>query len=93
LPTLFDVPVQVKNHAPKHPDIRVALASDPSVSAVGKVRAVAPRADPVTGTFAVRVRLMSAFHRTPDAPVQLRCSTATMRIPKTSEGVASCIRT
>jgi hypothetical protein len=93
LPALFDVPVQVKNHASKHPDIRVALASDPSVSAAGKVRAVAPRADPVTGTFAVRVRLMSAFHRTRDAHLKLRCSTATVRISETSEGAASCIRT
>ena len=29
---VFDVPVQVKNSAPKHPDIRVTLASDPSVT-------------------------------------------------------------
>ena len=55
---VFDVPVQVKNSAPKYPDINVALASDPSVTAAGKVREVAPRADPVTGTFAVRVRLI-----------------------------------
>ncbi len=55
---VFDVPVQVKNSAPKHPDIRVALANDPAVTAAGKVREVAPRADPVTGTFAVRVRLI-----------------------------------
>jgi RND family efflux transporter MFP subunit len=56
---VFDVPVQVKNSAPKYPDIAVALASDPSVTAAGKVREVAPRADPVTGTFAVRVRLIN----------------------------------
>jgi RND family efflux transporter MFP subunit len=55
---LFDVPAAVKNAAPKHPDIRVALASDPAVTAAGKVREVSPRADPVTGTFAVRVRLI-----------------------------------
>jgi len=55
---VFDVPVAVKNSAPKHPDIRVVLASDPAVTAAGKVREVAPRADPVTGTFAVRVRLI-----------------------------------
>ena len=31
---------------------------DPKVSAIGRVREVSPRADPVTGTFAVRVRLI-----------------------------------
>ena len=31
---------------------------DPAVSAAGKVREIAPRADPVTGTFQVRVRLI-----------------------------------
>jgi len=55
---VFDVPVQVKNSAPKYRDIRVALVDDPAVSAAGKVREVSPRADPVTGTFAVRVRLI-----------------------------------
>ncbi|HRI16929.1 MAG TPA: efflux RND transporter periplasmic adaptor subunit [Burkholderiaceae bacterium] len=39
-------------------DLNVSLAMDPKVSAVGRVREVAPRADPVTGTFAVRVRLI-----------------------------------
>jgi RND family efflux transporter MFP subunit len=71
---LFDVPVQVKNAAPKNPEIRVALASDPSVTAVGRVREVAPRADPVTGTFAVRVRLI-------DPPAAMRLgSTVTGRM-------------
>jgi RND family efflux transporter MFP subunit len=71
---VFDVPVQVKNSAPKNPDIRVALASDPGVSAAGKVREVAPRADPVTGTFAVRVRLI-------DPPAAMRLgSTVTGRM-------------
>jgi RND family efflux transporter MFP subunit len=36
----------------------VALAMDPKVTAIGRVREVSPRADPVTGTFAVRVRLI-----------------------------------
>jgi len=39
-------------------DLSVALAMDPTVSAIGRVREVSPRADPVTGTFAVRVRLI-----------------------------------
>ena len=65
---VFDVPVQVKNAAPRHPDIRVVLASDPSVGAAGKVREIAPRADPVTGTFQVRVRLI-------DPPAAMRLGT------------------
>ena len=36
----------------------VALAMNPKVTAIGRVREVSPRADPVTGTFAVRVRLI-----------------------------------
>jgi RND family efflux transporter MFP subunit len=39
-------------------ELNVSLAMDPAVSAIGRVREVSPRADPVTGTFAVRVRLI-----------------------------------
>ena len=39
-------------------DISIALAMNPKITATGRVREVAPRADPVTGTFAVRVRLI-----------------------------------
>jgi RND family efflux transporter MFP subunit len=71
---VFDVPAQVKDSAPGEPDITVALSSDPKVTAVGKVREVSPRADPVTGTFAVRVRLL-------DAPPAMRLgSTVTGRM-------------
>jgi RND family efflux transporter MFP subunit len=55
-------------------DLSVALAMDPTVSAMGRVREVSPRADPVTGTFAVRVRLI-------DPPPTMRLgSTVTGRI-------------
>ncbi len=57
---VFDVPAQVKDSAPANPDITVALTSDPKITASGRVREVSPRADPVTGTFAVRVRLIDA---------------------------------
>jgi RND family efflux transporter MFP subunit len=56
---VFDVPAQVKNSAPSSPDITVSLVSDPAVTAQGQVREVSPRADPVTGTFSVRVRLLN----------------------------------
>lgn len=70
---VFDVPAQIKDLALPDPrivvsagraataagtDLTVALAMDPAVSALGRVREVSPRADPVTGTFAVRVRLI-----------------------------------
>ena len=72
---VFDVPAQVKDSAPRNPNITVALSSDPKVTAAGRVREVSPRADPVTGTFAVRVRLI-------DAPPAMRLgSTVTGRMP------------
>jgi RND family efflux transporter MFP subunit len=62
---VFDVPARVKDAAPAEPEIEVALASDPTVTALGRVREVAPRADPTTGTFDVRVGLA-------DPPVAMR---------------------
>jgi RND family efflux transporter MFP subunit len=55
---VFDVPARVKDAAPANPRILVALTGDPKVTATGTVREVAPRADPITGTFRVRVRLL-----------------------------------
>ena len=55
---VFDVPARVKDAAPARPTITVALTSDPAVVANGTVREIAPRADPITGTFRVRVRLI-----------------------------------
>jgi RND family efflux transporter MFP subunit len=54
---VFDVPSQVKESAPRQSAITVALVNDPKITAQGKVREVSPRADPVTGTFAIRVQL------------------------------------
>ena len=89
---VFDVPAQIKDSAalaPQEgaapaarcgPEITVRLASAPKVTAKGRVREVAPRADPVTGTFAVRVRLI-------DPPPAMRLgSTVTGRI--TLEGTS-----
>lgn len=47
-----------KRGAASSQDLSIALAMNPKITATGKVREVAPRADPVTGTFAVRVRLI-----------------------------------
>jgi RND family efflux transporter MFP subunit len=71
---VFDVPAQVKDSAPRNSDITVALVNDANVTATGKVREVSPRADPVTGTFAVRVQLI-------DPPPAMRLgSTVTGRV-------------
>jgi RND family efflux transporter MFP subunit len=54
---VFDVPGQVIRSAPAKAQITVSLQDDPSVTAVGRVREVAPQADPVTRTFEVKVGL------------------------------------
>jgi RND family efflux transporter MFP subunit len=54
---VFDVPAQIKDSATRDAAITVSLVDDPAVTATGRVREVSPRADPVTGTFAVRVQI------------------------------------
>jgi RND family efflux transporter MFP subunit len=54
---VFDVPAQIIRTAPADPQITVTLTEDPAVVANGRVREVAPQADPVTRTFEVRVGL------------------------------------
>jgi RND family efflux transporter MFP subunit len=71
---VFDVPAQVMDLAPADPEIEVALTMDAAVSAIGRVREVAPRADAVTGTFEVKVGLA-------DPPAAMRLgSTVTGRM-------------
>ena len=71
---VFDVPAQVKDSATRNAGITVALVDDPKITATGTVREVSPRADPVTGTFAVRVQLND-----PPPPMRLG-STVTGRV-------------
>ncbi len=59
LDAVFDVPAFVKDVATRDAVISVFLTSDPKVVAEGRVREVSPRADPVTGTFAVRIELLA----------------------------------
>ena len=54
---VFNVPAAVLDTHLSDARIRVALADAPAVTAYGSVREVAPQADPVTRTFAVRVGL------------------------------------
>lgn len=80
---VFDVPAQVKDAAPRYPEITVTLTTDANVTAEGRVREVAPQADPVTGTFRVRVGLI-------DPPAGLRLgSTVVGRMVSDSELVIS----
>jgi RND family efflux transporter MFP subunit len=54
---VFDVPAQMLRSAPADPLITVVLTDAPSVKATGRIREVAPQADPVTRTFTVRIGL------------------------------------
>jgi RND family efflux transporter MFP subunit len=54
---VFDVPAQLIRSAPSDPQIVVSLTNDPATTAKGRVREVAPQADPVTRTFEVKVGL------------------------------------
>lgn len=54
---VFDVPAQLLRSVPANPVINISLIDEPSVAALGRVREVAPQADPVTRTFRVRVGL------------------------------------
>lgn len=54
---VFDVPERLIRLADPASTIQIALVSDSASTAVGRVREVAPQADPVTRTFRVRVGL------------------------------------
>jgi RND family efflux transporter MFP subunit len=60
---VFDVAPRFLDEKPAEGIFRIALASDPNVVAAGRVREISPQADPVTGTFRIRVGL----ERTPSA--------------------------
>jgi RND family efflux transporter MFP subunit len=54
---VFDAPAQVIRQAPANPEVTVTLADDTTVVARGRVREVAPQANPVTRTFEVKIGL------------------------------------
>ena len=54
---VFEVPPQVVRRTLRARSVAVALTDDPQVTATGRVREISPQADPVTGTFTVRVGL------------------------------------
>jgi RND family efflux transporter MFP subunit len=54
---VFEIPADLARAATPDVEVVVGLASDPNVKAHGRVREIAPQADPVTRTFAIRVGL------------------------------------
>ena len=54
---VFDAPAQLIARAPSSPEVTVSLTADPNVKAQGRVREVAPQANPQTRTFEVKVGL------------------------------------
>jgi RND family efflux transporter MFP subunit len=80
---VFDVPAQLLRSAPSDPVVSVVLSDDSAVKATGRVREVAPQADPVTRTFQVRVGLT-------DPPAAMRLgSTVNGSVQMDSEQVIS----
>ncbi|WP_210214750.1 efflux RND transporter periplasmic adaptor subunit [Mesorhizobium sp. M7A.F.Ca.ET.027.02.1.1] len=54
---VFDVPASLLRQVPPDALIDVALTDDPSIRTVGRVREVAPQADPVTRSYRVKIGL------------------------------------
>lgn len=54
---VFDVPERLIQTVPPYAEISVSLVSTPDIGALGRIREVAPEADPVTRTFQVRIGL------------------------------------
>lgn len=52
---VFDVPAQLIRTTPADSQLTVSLADAPAISAQGRIREVAPQANPVTRTFEVKV--------------------------------------
>jgi RND family efflux transporter MFP subunit len=52
---VFDVPEQLIRNGPQDPTVEISLSDDTQVKATGRVREIAPQADPATRTFQVKV--------------------------------------
>ena len=55
---VFDVPERLLRSGPRDPMVQISLTNDPAVKAVGRVREVAPQADPTTRTWQVKVGIV-----------------------------------
>ncbi|MGW9332795.1 efflux RND transporter periplasmic adaptor subunit [Bosea sp. NPDC055594] len=81
---VFEVPADVVRALPPDARVHIALAGDPAVTATGRVREVAPQADPVTRTFRVRVGLA-------EPPQSFRLGTAVSGAIRSAETSAIAI--
>jgi RND family efflux transporter MFP subunit len=80
---VFDAPADLIGRADRNVPVEVSLSINSDVTATGRVREVSPQADPVTGTFRVRVGLIE-----PPEPMRLG-STVTGRMTLESDaGIA-----
>ncbi len=71
---VFDVAEEIIRTGPRDPVVEITLTNDPNVKATGRVREIAPQADPNTRTFQVKVGII-------DPPEAMRLgSTVTGRI-------------
>lgn len=74
---VFDVSEQIIRTSPRDPLVEITLTDDPRVKALGRVREVAPQADPATRTFQVKVGII-------DPPETMRLGstvTGSMKLP------------
>ncbi len=55
---VFDVPEHLIRTGPRDPLVHIALTNDPNLRAIGRIRQVAPQADPVTRTYRVKVGII-----------------------------------
>ncbi|HRD33925.1 MAG TPA: efflux RND transporter periplasmic adaptor subunit [Rhodocyclaceae bacterium] len=53
------VPASMLRAPPQYPTITVHLSDAPEISVFGRVREIAPQADPMTGTFEIRIALQN----------------------------------
>ena len=83
---VFDLPARAKDSISPNAEITVALTADPKITTTGTIREVSPRADPVTGTFRVRIKLNNPpasmrLGTTVTGRVRLNASASTIEIP------------
>lgn len=81
---VFNVPARLLESKTGDPLVSVALAEAPGISAVGRIREIAPQADPVTRTFQVRVGLQ-------DPPEAMRLGSTVVGSVETTSSVIMSI--
>ncbi|KAA0971930.1 efflux RND transporter periplasmic adaptor subunit [Aureimonas fodinaquatilis] len=79
---VFDVPAQLLRNLPPDPLVTVRLNDNAAVTAQGRVREVAPQADPATRTFPVRVGLID-----PPAAIRLGAGITGSVVPQAGSAI------